>query len=122
EGLTQVLLNLLLNAAHACYPDGEITISAHMQDGMIELAIEDNGEGVPEALRQTLFEPFVSGKEAGEGTGLGLSVCRSLVEQFGANGSASVSRARHGSIELDHHHIGGARLVVRLPIALATEG
>src|SRR5690606_27300250 len=47
EGLTQVLLNLLLNAAHACQPDGEVRVSAAVQGGMLELAVQDNGEGVP---------------------------------------------------------------------------
>lgn len=121
EGLTQVLLNLLLNAAHACQPDGEVRVSAAVQAGMLELAVQDNGEGVPEALRETLFEPFVSGKDAGHGTGLGLSVCRSLVEQFGAEAQALGAGSRSGSIELDSSFTSGARLVVRLPLARDTD-
>ena len=68
------------------------------------LAIEDNGPGVPAAIRGQLFEPFVTTKEVGKGTGLGLAVCRGLVESVG------------GTIELDESFSTGARFVVELPV------
>ncbi|HHH29698.1 MAG TPA: HAMP domain-containing histidine kinase, partial [Polyangiaceae bacterium] len=62
----------------------------------------DNGGGVDAAVADELFEPFVTTKDVGEGTGLGLAVCRGLVEAAG------------GTIELEDGE-AGARFVVRLP-------
>ena len=69
----------------------------------IVLEVEDNGPGVRADLRDQIFEPFVTTKDVGEGTGLGLSVCRGLVEAAG------------GSTSLDPSFEKGARFVVRLP-------
>lgn len=122
EALVQIFLNLLLNAAAACAPNGEVRIAAkswtapgETQARFVEVSVEDNGAGVPEALRETLFEPFVSGKDVGEGTGLGLSVCRNLVDQIAtATGLAAVT------LELDHAFTSGARFILRLPISSHT--
>ena len=65
--------------------------------------MEDNGGGVDDAIVDELFEPFVTTKDVGDGTGLGLAVCRGLVEAAG------------GSIELEDGE-SGARFVVRLPV------
>ncbi len=104
--LVQVLLNLLLNAAHASPPGGTVTVSAARigAERFVTLSVEDEGPGVPVALRSRLFEPFVTTKEVGEGTGLGLAVCRGLVTAVG------------GAIGLDAAHERGARFVVRLPV------
>jgi two-component system, NtrC family, sensor kinase len=115
EPLTQIILNLLLNAAAACAGRGQIRIAASRslsRPSHIEVAIEDSGHGVPEKLFDTLFEPFVSGKEVGEGTGLGLSVCRSLVEQIALNAGLDSSGA---TIDFDRTFKAGARFVVCLP-------
>lgn len=122
EALVQIFLNLLLNAAAACARDGEVRIVAkpwcspgETEARFVEVSVEDNGAGVPEALRETLFEPFVSGKDVGEGTGLGLSVCRNLVDQIATTtGLAAVT------LELDHAFTSGARFVLRLPISSHT--
>ena len=69
----------------------------------MRIEVEDNGPGVDPRVRERLFEPFVTTKDVGEGTGLGLAVCRGLVESAG------------GNIALDPGYAGGARFVVTLP-------
>lgn len=105
--LTQVLLNLTMNAGFAMSraqtKDARITLRAKRDGDRIVIEVEDEGPGVPEEMREQIFEPFVTTKDVGEGTGLGLSVCRGLVE------------AAHGTIELDASFESGARFVVTLP-------
>lgn len=108
QRLTQVLLNLLLNAASALSgkPAGEprtITVRAAKSGARAQVVVEDDGPGVPEELRARIFDPFVTTKEVGAGTGLGLAVCRGIVEGAG------------GQLLLDARHEGGARFVVDLP-------
>jgi signal transduction histidine kinase len=105
EQLVQVLLNLLLNAADASGEGGRVLISARLCDDVVQLVVQDSGTGVEPSIRARLFEPFVTSKEVGKGTGLGLAVCRGLVEAAG------------GSIKLDEAHAPGARFVVELPVA-----
>jgi two-component system, NtrC family, sensor kinase len=105
ERIMQVLLNLLMNAADATGARGRILLSAEQHDKQVRLSVEDDGPGVDPAIQQRLFEPFATTKEVGKGTGLGLAVCRGLVESVG------------GSIELDCSHRPGARFVVELPEA-----
>lgn len=104
EQLVQVLLNLLLNAAQACQDGGKVRVIARQEASAIVLVVEDDGPGVPAELGDRIFEPFVSSKEVGQGSGLGLSVCRGLVEATG------------GSIRLEKPE-RGARFVVTLPLA-----
>jgi signal transduction histidine kinase len=108
--LTQVLLNLVLNAgaATAAKPGaGRVTVRAFAQvdRGRVRIEVEDDGPGVAPGVRERLFEPFVTTKDVGEGTGLGLAVCRGVVESAG------------GDIGLDATYEGGARFYVDLPAA-----
>lgn len=103
EELTQVLLNLTINAAHATGGTGRIEIGAETTEDGVLLHVDDDGPGVPAAIRSTLFDPFVSTKEAGQGSGLGLPVARGLVEAAG------------GQLTLAESPLGGARFEVRLP-------
>jgi signal transduction histidine kinase len=111
QRLTQVLLNLMLNAgsALAAKPAGEprtVTVRAHANgDARAKIEIEDDGPGVPAELRERIFDPFVTTKDVGAGTGLGLAVCRGIVEGAG------------GTISLDPSYEDGARFVVELPRA-----
>jgi two-component system NtrC family sensor kinase len=84
---------------------GHVRIAAERTETGVRLSVEDDGPGVSSTIRERLFEPFVTTKDVGKGTGLGLAVCRGLVEGAG------------GSIELDAAHAPGARFVLDLPSA-----
>jgi signal transduction histidine kinase len=103
EHLIQVLLNLVLNAADAVGSGGRVRVAAEPSERGVRLSVEDDGPGVDPAILARLFEPFATTKDVGKGTGLGLAVCRGLVEASG------------GSIVLDVAHRPGARFVVDLP-------
>jgi signal transduction histidine kinase len=105
EQLVQLVLNLVLNAVDALDGGGRVLVAARATPAGVELSVQDNGPGVSELVRDRLFEPFVTTKEVGKGTGLGLAVCRGLVEAVG------------GSISLDTAFEGGARFLVSLPRA-----
>jgi signal transduction histidine kinase len=105
ERLVQVVLNLVLNAADACGPGGRVAIAARRSEHGVTLEVVDNGPGVSPEVAERLFEPFVTTKDTGKGTGLGLAVCRGLLEAVG------------GSISLDGAATEGARFVVVLPRA-----
>lgn len=105
EHLVQVVLNLVLNAGDAVGPGGRVTVRAEGIDQAVRITVEDDGPGVSEEVSDQLFEPFVTTKEVGKGTGLGLAVCRGLIEAAG------------GSIRLDSSYADGARFVVDLPAA-----
>ena len=85
--LGQVLLNLLINAAHAIPPGDvdaqRVRIAARPRGEHLEISVEDTGSGIPETHLPHIFEPFFTTKPQGEGTGLGLSVCYGLVRALG---------------------------------------
>jgi two-component system, NtrC family, sensor kinase len=103
EQLMQVILNLVMNAADAVGAGGNVRVAASPKNGGVRLVVEDDGPGVDPRVQEQLFEPFVTTKDVGKGTGLGLAVCRGLVEAAG------------GSISLDVDYTAGARFVVELP-------
>lgn len=83
----QVILNLVINAAHAIADvvasqpgtKGRITVRTRLVDRMAEVRIEDTGTGIPEHVRARLFEPFFTTKGVGKGTGQGLALARSII-------------------------------------------
>jgi signal transduction histidine kinase len=94
-------MNLVLNAIQATPPSGEVRVSLEESGDDAVMLVEDTGPGIPADLRERIFEPFFTTKESG--TGLGLPLCHSLIQQHG------------GSIVLEEAPGGGARFVVRLP-------
>lgn len=111
--LQQVLLNLIINAQQAIsasrgYGSVRITLAPDGTDQIV-LTVEDDGPGVPEAIREAIFQPFYTTKPAGKGTGLGLSI------------SAGIVHAHGGSIGVTAREGGGAVFTVRLPSLAAEE-
>ncbi len=102
EQLHQVLLNLLLNAFDAVRSEGQVTIRIERRrPSCAVVTVADSGPGISQAVRDRLFEPFVSTKESG--TGLGLTICRRIVEDH------------RGCIEAANGPQGGAIFTVTLP-------
>jgi two-component system sensor histidine kinase HydH len=111
EQLHQVLLNLLLNAFDAIGDQGQAILRiAQDGQGFAVITVVDSGPGISQAVRERLFEPFVSTK--GSGTGLGLTICRRIVEDHG------------GQIEAADGSTGGAIFTVKFPMnaQLTTNG
>jgi len=82
--LSQVLLNLLLNAADAMKSGGHVRVEARREgDGSVVLAVEDSGPGIAAADLPRVFDPFFTTKDPGEGTGLGLAISHRIMESFG---------------------------------------
>jgi signal transduction histidine kinase len=77
----QVLINLLLNAADAAADGPEVVVFARQDGTTIFIGVQDFGTGIPKKIQDRLFEPFFTTKPVGRGTGLGLSVCKQLVER-----------------------------------------
>ena len=108
DQITQVLLNLILNAEQAIADAGTgsrigIRTKRDPSDG-VRVLIEDDGPGVPADIRARIFEPFFTTKEPGQGTGVGLAVCHRIVAAH--NGRLNLETAADGT---------GARFVVTLP-------
>lgn len=104
--LVQILVNLLRNSSDAIRESGgsRVRISGQIEDGQVLLLVEDDGPGIEAAVAARIFDPFVTTKTSGEGTGLGLSVSRSLAREVG------------GEIGLAPGVLGGACMAVRLPM------
>ena len=104
----QVVFNLVNNACQAMHKPGVVQIvtdkvSAEGKE-FAELRISDTGPGIPSELQDSIFQPFFTTKAAGQGTGLGLSMSRSVVEKFG------------GSLQVESQTGKGAHFFVRLPL------
>ena len=109
DQIVQVLINLILNAQHALAGrDGarrlDIVAFPCPSGEWVHLTVADNGPGVPDHITSRIFDPFFTTKAVGEGTGLGLSVCKSMIE---AHGGKLVQFKTEG---------GGASFRVSLPV------
>ncbi len=111
--LNQVVLNLIVNAAHAIADvvgegekgKGTITISTRRDGEFVEIRIADTGTGIPEQTRAKIFDPFFTTKEAGKGTGQGLSMAQAVVVK------------KHGGTLDFETEIGkGTTFIIRMPL------
>ncbi|MBH3432384.1 sensor histidine kinase [Pseudomonas citronellolis] len=81
QRLAQVLINLLSNARDASPPGGAIRVRSEASENTVDLIVEDEGSGIPKSIIDRLFEPFFTTKDPGKGTGLGLALVYSIVEE-----------------------------------------
>ena len=102
--MREVFVNLIVNAVDAMPRGGRLNISCERLDNRLQLQFSDNGIGMPEDVRQKIFEPFFSTKGA-HGTGLGLSVSYSIIERH------------EGSISVTSEPDSGATFIIDLPAA-----
>jgi len=109
--INQVLLNLLVNASHAISQKvqgssekGKIIISSYRENNELVMSIQDTGCGIPEDIKNRVYDPFFTTKEIGKGTGQGLAIVYSIIKKH------------NGSIELDSTEGQGTTFTVRLPL------
>lgn len=110
--VTQAVLNLVINASHAIADRmqtdqrrGAISISTRrLGEDRIRIAVTDDGCGVPDAIRGCIFEPFVTTKEIGRGTGQGLAISRAVIERH------------HGTLTFDSTRGVGTTFIITLPV------
>lgn len=82
NGLQQVLLNIVKNAKDAIQKDGIIYItSSALEDGMLEIRIKDSGGGIPEGIKDKIFDPYFTTKHKSQGTGIGLNMSYQIVKE-----------------------------------------
>ncbi len=102
--MSQVFVNILLNAAQAMPRQGKVTITTRQQGDWVEIAIADNGPGMPRDVQQRIFDPFFTTKPAGTGTGLGLPI------------SAKIVADHQGVLTVDSEPGKGTCFMIRVPI------
>ena len=104
--LERVVANLVLNACEAVSPDsGQVVITTTGDQGCLQIGVWDNGPGIPTAIQDSAFEPFVSHGKA-EGIGLGLAVAKKIVEDHG------------GEIYLDKGNKSGTLFTITIPFRI----
>ncbi|MCX5908031.1 MAG: ATP-binding protein [Deltaproteobacteria bacterium] len=105
EALERVFFNLFLNAIQALSKKGKVTAQTQFlpRENRVEVNIIDNGPGIPQELQHKIFQPFFTTKE--EGTGLGLSISRLIIGEH------------EGTIQVGSMPGGGAKILIKLPVA-----
>ncbi len=104
NAMRQLFVNLMLNSIQAVSGQGQIRVTSALNDERIEIIFADNGPGIPETLREKVFDPFFTSKDVGEGTGLGLYIAANIVEEHG------------GDIRVDERPGGGVRFSMTFPL------
>jgi PAS domain S-box-containing protein len=111
--LNKVLVNLLANASqaivarHGDLAKGRVVVSSRVEGDQAVISVEDNGTGIPEAIRSRVFEPFFTTRDVGS-SGQGLAVARSVIERH------------HGTITFDSTPDVGTVFTLRLPMRPAS--
>lgn len=107
DQMSQVFINLVMNAVHAMPDGGTLRIGLAPENQMVKLTVADTGHGIPLDVIEKVFEPFFTTKEFGQGTGLGLTVVKGIIEEH------------HGSIAVESEEGKGTTFTILLPIASA---
>ncbi len=103
--ISQVFINLVMNAIHAMPEGGTLRVGLAQESDMVTLTVADTGHGIPREVLPKIFEPFFTTKEFGKGTGLGLTVVKGIIEEH------------QGTITVQGEEGKGTTFTVRLPIA-----
>ncbi len=104
DQMSQVLLNLVMNALHAMPEGGTLRVGLELERPMVKLTIVDTGHGIPPEAIGNIYDPFFTTKEFGKGTGLGLTVVKGIIEEH------------QGSIVVESEEGKGTRFTVLLPM------
>ena len=113
QDITRVLVNLYNNAFYAVrekelqLPGGyepHVTVKTKKSNVIVEITVKDNGRGIPENIRQKIFQPFFTTKPAGQGTGLGLSLAYDIIKAHG------------GEIKVETTEGEGSQFMIQLPV------
>lgn len=102
--LHQAMMNIIANAEQAIKTEGTIEITTRKKGDMMEIWIEDDGEGIPEENLMKISDPFFTTKAPGEGTGLGLFITFSIIEEH------------NGHIDVKSSPQGGTKFIIQLPL------
>ena len=102
--MRQVLLNILKNAKEAMPKGGVLTVWTNRENHHVLIHIQDTGVGIPEGIRDKIFEAFFTTKQKVKGVGLGLSVCYGIIKDHG------------GEIRVESEEGKGTTFTIRLPI------
>jgi two-component system sensor histidine kinase ChvG len=119
--LSQVIVNLLDNAISFSPPGGKVTVAARRVGPDIQIAVEDEGPGIPEENLERIFERFYTDRppeSVGQNSGLGLNISRQIVVAHGGRLYAEnrfLPAAARGMADSGGRKSGGARFVIRLP-------
>jgi signal transduction histidine kinase len=107
DHMSQVLLNLVINAVHAMPEGGTLRIGLEPVKGHVRMTVADTGHGIPQDALPRIFDPFFTTKEVGKGTGLGLTVVHGIVQEHG------------GTITVESEPNRGTTFTVLLPVQSA---
>ncbi|MDF0650487.1 MAG: PAS domain S-box protein [Nitrospira sp.] len=105
DQISQVLLNLIMNAVHAMPEGGTLRVGLEPEQAMVKLTIADTGHGIPSEVIKKIYDPFFTTKEFGKGTGLGLTVVKGIIEEH------------QGSIAVESEEGNGTSFTVLLPMS-----
>ncbi len=107
QDIGRVILNLINNAFQAVQgaEKPEVLVSTKLRDNQIEITVADNGSGIPDDIKEKIFQPFFTTKPTGEGTGLGLSMSYDIV-----------TKGHGGTIEMESEEGRGTKFIITIPI------
>ncbi len=107
DQMAQILINLVMNSVHAMSEGGTLRVTAGRVGGQVAIEVRDSGHGIPPDVLARIFDPFFTTKDTGEGTGLGLTVVKGIIEEH------------EGTITISSEVDEGTTVRILLPVASA---